>query len=66
MARVFEQAIEDVAVASGLDWDFVVDMYPRIAKKYGHWEVTVNGEFYCSADTEAEAVEELKELYKES
>lgn len=32
----------------------------------GHWEVTVNGEFYCSADTFTEAVEELKELYKES
>ena len=30
----------------------------------GHWEVTVDGEFYCSADTFTEAVEELKDVYK--
>lgn len=35
MARVFEQAIEDVAVASGLEWTFVMDMYHHIVEQYG-------------------------------
>lgn len=29
----------------------------------GHWEVSVNGEFFCSADTYTEAVNELWEVY---
>lgn len=29
----------------------------------GHWEVTVNGEFFCSADTYTEAMNELWEVY---
>lgn len=27
MSRVFEQIMDDIATASGCDWDFVVDMY---------------------------------------
>ena len=30
----------------------------------GHWEVYVNGEFYCTADSYIEAVNELYEAYK--
>ena len=31
----------------------------RIIENHGHYEVCVDGEFYCSADTMAEAVHEL-------
>lgn len=30
----------------------------------GYWEVYVNGEFFCSADSYIEAVNELYEAYK--
>ena len=29
----------------------------------GHWEVIVDGEFFCSADTLLEAVEEFEKTY---
>ena len=29
----------------------------------GHWEVYVNGRFYCSADTYDEALKEITEFY---
>ena len=32
--------------------------------KYGHYEVHVNGRFYCSADTFHEAVKEAEEYIK--
>ena len=32
----------------------------RIVENNGHYEVFVEGKFYCSADTMAEAVHELK------
>lgn len=30
----------------------------------GHWEVHINGEFFCSADSYTEAVNELWETYR--
>lgn len=30
----------------------------------GHWEVYVNGEFFCSADSYVEAVREFYEAHK--
>lgn len=36
----------------------------EIKETRGHWEVYVNGEFFCSADSYLEAVNELKEAYK--
>lgn len=30
----------------------------------GHWEVYVNGEFFCSTDSYVEAINELYEAYK--
>lgn len=35
-----------------------------IKRVRGHWEVYVNGEFLCSADSYVEAVNELYEAYK--
>ena len=32
----------------------------RIFEKYGHYEVYIDGEFYCSADTMEEAVHEIR------
>ena len=29
-----------------------------IKEVYGHWEVKINGEFFCSADTLIEAIQE--------
>lgn len=29
----------------------------------GHFEVTINGKFFCSADTFNEAIEEVKKVY---
>lgn len=34
-----------------------------IRQVHGHWVVTVNGEFFCSADTYIEAVKELQTVY---
>lgn len=28
-----------------------------------HWEVRINGEFFCTADSYVEAVNELQEVY---
>lgn len=36
----------------------------QIKQTRGHWEVYVNGEFICSADSYVEAVNELYEAYK--
>ena len=33
----------------------------RIEHVYGHYEVTINGQFFCSADTFLEAVREVEE-----
>lgn len=33
-----------------------------ISKKDDHYEVYINGEFYCSADTIEEAANEINEL----
>ena len=35
----------------------------RIIKNHGHYEVYIDGEFFCSADTEAEARREVEEDY---
>lgn len=32
----------------------------RIFEKYGHYEVYIDGKFYCSADTMEEAVHEIR------
>lgn len=29
----------------------------------GYWEVNINGEFFCTADSYTEAVNELQEAY---
>jgi len=36
----------------------------KIRPKHGHYEVYINGKFYCSADTLAEAVKEIKNYTK--
>lgn len=36
----------------------------QIKQVRGHWEVHINGEFFCSADSYAEAVKELNKAYK--
>lgn len=33
----------------------------RIKQVYGHWEVHVDNEFFCSADSLKEAVKEIEE-----
>lgn len=35
----------------------------QIAQVMDHWEVHINGNFFCSADSYNEAVKELKETY---
>lgn len=35
MSRVFDQTMDDIATASGCDWDFVVDMYNHLWEQYG-------------------------------
>ena len=37
----------------------------KIVSKNGHYEVYVNGKFYCSADTVIEAARELKSMVEE-
>lgn len=37
----------------------------QIINKFGHYEVYVDGEFMCSADTLAEAARELEEVLEE-
>ena len=34
----------------------------EIKQSHGHWEVYINGEFYCSADNYTEAGDELMSL----
>lgn len=34
----------------------------KIAQIRGHWEVYLDGEFYCSADSYTEAVEEAADI----
>lgn len=42
-----------------------VDIYEvQIIQVRGHWEVRINGEFFCSADTYGEAIKELKTVCK--
>lgn len=36
----------------------------QIKQVRGHWEVYVNGEFFCTADSYLEAVMEVNEMYK--
>ena len=36
----------------------------KIVPVRGHFEVHINGKFYCSADTWPEAVKEVEEFYK--
>ena len=35
-----------------------------IMETRGHWEVYVNGEFFCTADSYTEALNELYEVFK--
>lgn len=35
----------------------------NIAQVGGHWEVYINGEFFCSADSYTEAVGEIRSVY---
>ena len=37
-----------------------------INEEKGHYEVYINGEFYCSADTHKEALREIDEYERES
>lgn len=37
----------------------------QINQVHGHWEVRINGEFFCTADSYTEAVNELWEVYGE-
>ena len=41
-------------------------MTPEIVPVKEHFEVYINGKFYCSADNTREAKEEIKNYYKES
>lgn len=34
----------------------------KIFQTRGHWEVYIDGKFFCSADTYMEAVKELQEI----
>lgn len=36
----------------------------RIKRKYDHYEVHINGKFYCSVDTTEEAVREIEEYFR--
>lgn len=36
----------------------------QIKQIHGHWEVYVNGNFFCTADSYTEAVKEVYETYK--
>lgn len=36
----------------------------KIIPKHGHYEVHINGEFYCSADTFHEAIKEAEAYVK--
>lgn len=36
----------------------------QIKQVRGYWEVRINGEFFCTADSYLEAVKEVYETYK--
>lgn len=36
----------------------------QIKQVRGHWEVFINGEFFCTADSYLEAVMEVNDYYK--
>lgn len=36
----------------------------RIVPKHGHYEVYINGKFYCSADTMPEEAKEVEEYFE--
>lgn len=36
----------------------------KIEQTRGYWEVSVNGQFFCTADTYSEAVNELWQAYR--
>lgn len=36
----------------------------KILPKHGHYEVHINGKFYCSADSFAEAMKEVEDYAK--
>lgn len=35
----------------------------KIKRKYDHYEVYINGKFYCTADTQEEAAREVEEYF---
>lgn len=37
----------------------------QIISNRGHYEIYINGKFYCSADTYVEAVREVEDFQKE-
>lgn len=37
----------------------------QIVSNKGHYEIYINGNFYCSADTYAEAIREVEDFQKE-
>ena len=38
----------------------------KIINNHGHYEVYIDGQFFCSADTIEEAENEIKEEFKEN
>ena len=36
----------------------------KITNNHGHYDMYIDGKFLCSADTEAEAVREIREEFK--
>lgn len=36
----------------------------RIVPYHGHFQVYINGKFFCSTDTIAEAIKEVEEFYR--
>ena len=36
----------------------------RIVPYYGHFQVYINGKFFCSADTMPEAIREVESFYR--
>lgn len=41
-----------------------IDIYEiQIKQVMDHWQVYINGEFFCSADTYNEAVKEIRSSY---
>ena len=42
------------------------EMKYKIVDVYGHYEVYINGNFYCSVDTYTEAIREIENYEKEA